>query len=252
MLRLTSEFFAEFSAGRVFWPAFFVSPYCYLKGANPMNAKLTETLHAKSYEDAVKHATKLTEMKGVTEEIKVTCAEALATHPGNPANAKPEAEVEEEAEPSEEDVAAQLEAEEIKALAAQYGSKEAVLVAISKSELDVAKAVKVLATFEPPAARAGNVFCKVSAKGGVSLYGYQRMPITLYAEQWERLLGKNPSTDHGKLVIQFIRNNEFEADGKTPKWHEAKQYAKDASGKSVNTGKTIRCRITRKSQQAAA
>jgi hypothetical protein len=31
--------------------------------------------------------------------------------------------------------------------------------------------------------------CKVSAKKAVSVYGLQRMPVTLYAEQWERLLG---------------------------------------------------------------
>ena len=30
---------------------------------------------------------------------------------------------------------------------------------------------------------------KVSPKGAVSLYGLQRMPVTLYVEQWERLLG---------------------------------------------------------------
>jgi len=29
---------------------------------------------------------------------------------------------------------------------------------------------------------------KVSAKGGVSVYGLQRMPITLYKNQWLRLL----------------------------------------------------------------
>ena len=29
---------------------------------------------------------------------------------------------------------------------------------------------------------------KVSAKGGLSLYGLQRMPVTLYVEQWLRLL----------------------------------------------------------------
>jgi len=28
----------------------------------------------------------------------------------------------------------------------------------------------------------------VSEKGAVSVYGLQRMPVTLYAEQWERLL----------------------------------------------------------------
>ena len=35
----------------------------------------------------------------------------------------------------------------------------------------------------------GPLSCKQSEKGGVSVYGLQRMPVTLYAEQWERLLG---------------------------------------------------------------
>jgi len=30
---------------------------------------------------------------------------------------------------------------------------------------------------------------KVSEKGGVSVYGLGRFPVTLYREQWERLLG---------------------------------------------------------------
>lgn len=33
---------------------------------------------------------------------------------------------------------------------------------------------------------------KVSAKGGVSVYGLQRMPITLYKNQWLRLLDMAP------------------------------------------------------------
>jgi hypothetical protein len=32
------------------------------------------------------------------------------------------------------------------------------------------------------------LYCKVSPKGGVSVYGLQRMPVTLYVEQWHRLL----------------------------------------------------------------
>lgn len=31
---------------------------------------------------------------------------------------------------------------------------------------------------------------KVSEKGAVSLYGMGRFPVTLYAEQWERVLGE--------------------------------------------------------------
>jgi len=34
----------------------------------------------------------------------------------------------------------------------------------------------------------GRLTAKPSVKGGLSVYGLQRMPVTLYAEQWERLL----------------------------------------------------------------
>ena len=43
---------------------------------------------------------------------------------------------------------------------------------------------------------------KVSQKGAVSLYGLGRFPVTLYKEQWEKLLGFSESiqaflSDHG-------------------------------------------------------
>ena len=34
----------------------------------------------------------------------------------------------------------------------------------------------------------GALSCKESEKHALSVYGLQRMPVTLYAEQWERLL----------------------------------------------------------------
>ncbi len=37
--------------------------------------------------------------------------------------------------------------------------------------------------------RAGKLEFRVSEKGGVSVYGLGRFPVTLYAEQWEKLLG---------------------------------------------------------------
>jgi hypothetical protein len=49
------------------------------------------------------------------------------------------------------------------------------------------------------------LYCKVSPKGAISVYGLQRMPVTLYAEQWERLLDGAPK-DH--FVLKFIRENE--------------------------------------------
>ena len=36
--------------------------------------------------------------------------------------------------------------------------------------------------------KAGKLEFRVAAKGGVSVYGLGRFPVTLYAEQWERLL----------------------------------------------------------------
>jgi len=36
--------------------------------------------------------------------------------------------------------------------------------------------------------RPGSGFLKVSEKGAVSVYGLGRFPVTLYKEQWEKLL----------------------------------------------------------------
>ena len=43
---------------------------------------------------------------------------------------------------------------------------------------------------------------KVSEKGGVSVYGLGRFPVTLYMEQWQRLL------DMADDIRAFIRENE--------------------------------------------
>jgi hypothetical protein len=38
------------------------------------------------------------------------------------------------------------------------------------------------------AAAAKKVSLKVSAKGGISLYGIRKFPVTFYVEEWERIL----------------------------------------------------------------
>lgn len=48
------------------------------------------------------------------------------------------------------------------------------------------------------------LYCKVSAKGGVSVYNLQRMPVTLYVEQWERLL------DFADELRGFLKEHEEE------------------------------------------
>ncbi len=65
--------------------------------------------------------------------------------------------------------------------------KEEILAKVAAGEIGVDEAAKLLADQESPPR--GNLYCKVSAKGAMSLYGLQRMPVTLYFEQWERLLG---------------------------------------------------------------
>jgi hypothetical protein len=46
------------------------------------------------------------------------------------------------------------------------------------------------------------VSLKVSEKGGVSVYGLGRFPVTLYKEQWTRLL------DMADDIRTFIKENE--------------------------------------------
>ncbi len=44
---------------------------------------------------------------------------------------------------------------------------------------------------------------KVSEKGGVSVYGLGRFPVTLYAASWERLL----DATQAKTILDFIKAN---------------------------------------------
>jgi hypothetical protein len=45
-----------------------------------------------------------------------------------------------------------------------------------------------LAELEKKGTRSGSLEFRVSEKGGVSVYGLGRFPVTLYYEQWVRLL----------------------------------------------------------------
>jgi hypothetical protein len=47
----------------------------------------------------------------------------------------------------------------------------------------------------------GTLSMKVSEKGGLSVYGLGRFPITLYREQWVKLLGISEE------IKQFIEEN---------------------------------------------
>ena len=43
---------------------------------------------------------------------------------------------------------------------------------------------------------------RVSEKGGVSLYGLRRFPVTFYADEWEKILGM------AEEIRRFSRENE--------------------------------------------
>ncbi len=50
--------------------------------------------------------------------------------------------------------------------------------------------------------RARDLRLQVSQKGGVSLYGIRRFPITFYADEWDIVLGM------GDKIRTFIKENE--------------------------------------------
>jgi hypothetical protein len=48
----------------------------------------------------------------------------------------------------------------------------------------------------------GQISVRVSEKGGVSVYGLGRFPVTLYKEQWEKLLAAT------EQIKSFIHEND--------------------------------------------
>ena len=80
--------------------------------------------------------------------------------------------------------------------------RKEILAKFKTGEIDEAKASELLDALERQ--KRGTLYCKVSQKGGLSLYGLQRMPVTLYVEQWERLL------DFSDEIRKFIEEHNDE------------------------------------------
>lgn len=85
-------------------------------------------------------------------------------------------------------------------------TREEILKKLAGGELSVEEANKLLGESEAP--KRGQLYCKVSQKGALSVYGLQRMPVTLYVEQWERLL------DFGDQVREFAKEHDSELNRK--------------------------------------
>ncbi|PYN08339.1 MAG: hypothetical protein DME02_07995 [Candidatus Rokuibacteriota bacterium] len=76
-----------------------------------------------------------------------------------------------------------------------------------ESELERLRAEN--AALKASSARRGGVSFKVSEKGGVSVYGLGRFPVTLYKEQWAKLL------DLADDLRAFIKAHEAELKSKS-------------------------------------
>jgi len=81
-------------------------------------------------------------------------------------------------------------------------TKEEILAKVAAGEIPVEEASKLLEKADQP--KKGALYCKVSEKGAISVYGLQRMPVTLYVEQWERLL------DFAEQIRQFMKEHDAE------------------------------------------
>jgi hypothetical protein len=79
-------------------------------------------------------------------------------------------------------------------------NQDEILAKVASGELQVEEARRLLQETQEP--RRGTLYCKVSEKGAVSVYGLQRMPVTLYFEQWQRLL------DFGEEIRSFMAENQ--------------------------------------------
>jgi hypothetical protein len=81
-------------------------------------------------------------------------------------------------------------------------NKDEILAQLAAGKISTEEASKLLDAAEQQ--RRGTLYCKVSQKGALSVYGLQRMPVTLYVEQWERLL------DFSDEIREFMKANDSE------------------------------------------
>ena len=80
--------------------------------------------------------------------------------------------------------------------------KDEILAKVAAGEISAEEASTLLDQADQE--KRGSLYCKVSQKGAISVYGLQRMPVTLYVEQWERLL------DFGDEIRAFLKEHDSE------------------------------------------
>src|SRR5580704_13148964 len=80
----------------------------------------------------------------------------------------------------------------------------------------------------------GQMSLKVSEKGGLSLYGLGRFPVTLYKEQWTRLLAMADE------IRNFIRENDSAL--KTKEWAGASGLLLESYSAATSDNRNYRAR----------
>jgi hypothetical protein len=80
--------------------------------------------------------------------------------------------------------------------------KDDILAKLAAGEISTEEASELLDKMQQQ--RRTSLYCKVSQKGAISVYGLQRMPVTLYVEQWERLL------NYGDEIRKFMQEHDSE------------------------------------------
>ena len=79
-------------------------------------------------------------------------------------------------------------------------TRQEVIAALAAGKINEDQALKCLAALDREASQRA-LTLKVSEKGAISVYGLGRWPLTLYVEQFIRLL------DHGTVIRQFAKDN---------------------------------------------
>lgn len=76
-------------------------------------------------------------------------------------------------------------------------------VADLKAQLEAMKAEQAKLLANLAAKRGSSISFKVSEKGAVSVYGMGKFPVTLYGEQWDRLLSEEVTSQ----LKEFLAEN---------------------------------------------
>ncbi len=78
-----------------------------------------------------------------------------------------------------------------------------ILAKVASGDIQPSEAATLIEALKSNGKAGGQLTYKVSSKGAVSVYGMGRFPVTLYAEQWERL----DSDQERKRRVEFIKTN---------------------------------------------